>query len=307
MNLKQLRNFVTIVELSSITAAGKHLGIAQPALSREVTMLEEQLGVRLLTRHGRGVVPTQEGIRLATRAVAILEQIEDLTDDFSGSKRELNGSLTLGLPPSVADVMATHLIERTTQTFPNINLRITSGYSGHVQDWLSRGKIDLGIAYEGRQPHSVKVKSIIEEDLFLIQKSDGQIRDSAPIKRVDALKQRLILPTHEHSLRTLIDTVAEAEGISMNVALELDILSTTLSCIERGMGCTILPMVSVFRHVRHGSLIAKPIIDEPITRRLDLLSSLNRPLKRLTDVYSDFLISEVHTLASTGEWPGQVL
>ncbi|ASJ73261.1 LysR family transcriptional regulator [Granulosicoccus antarcticus] len=307
MNLKQLRNFVTIVELNSITAAGKQLGVAQPALSRQVTMLEEKLGVSLLTRHGRGVVPTDEGIRLATKATAILEQFDDLIDDFSGTKRDLSGSLTLGLPPSVADVMAAHLIDRTLQIFPAVNLRITSGYSGHVQDWLSRGKIDLGIAYGGRQPHSVKVRPIIEEELFFIQKSDEPTHDSSPIKRADALKQPLILPNQEHFLRMLIDTVAEAEGVAMNVVLELDILPTTLSCVERGMGSTILPMVSAFQHVRDGKLLARPIVDEPITRRLDLLSSLNRPLKRLTDVYSDFLIAEIHNLVSTGEWPGQVL
>ena len=78
MDFRQLRNFIQVVELSSITAAAERLNIAQPALSRQVKALEEELSVSLLRRHGRGVMPTEEGIRLARRAKAILEEMEDL-------------------------------------------------------------------------------------------------------------------------------------------------------------------------------------------------------------------------------------
>lgn len=307
MNLQKLRSFVTIVELKSLTAAAEQLGIAQPALSRQVKALEDQLNVRLLVRHGRGVTPTHEGVQLANRAMLILEQIDALADGMSGDIRELSGSLTLALPPSVADVMAMHLIERTMQTFPKVNLRITSGFSGHVQDWLFRGKVDLGVVYEGVQPHSVKARPIIMEQLFLIQKPKSKGAVATPITRSEALREPLILPTPEHSLRKIVDIAAAAEGITMDVVLELDILPTTLACVQRDMGSTIYPMVSVFNEIRNGTLLARPIIDDPMTRRLVLVSSLNRPIMRLTDVYSDFVISEVHELSKTGDWPGQAL
>lgn len=168
MDLRQLRSLVQIVELGSITGAADRLNIAQPSLSRQVKALEEELGVPLLCRHGRGVMPTEEGERLARRARVILEDVQNLASDISAGSGPLSGTVTLGLPPTVSEVLATHLVERTMAEYPEVKLRITSGFSGHVQDWLLRGKIDIGIAYDGRKAPAIRSQPIIVERLFLI-------------------------------------------------------------------------------------------------------------------------------------------
>lgn len=308
MDLRQLRNFIQIVELSSITAAAQNLNIAQPALSRQVKALEAELKVPLLRRHGRGVMPTEEGIRLARRARAILEDVEDLARDVSGDRKTLSGALTLGLPPTVAEILATHLIERTLSTYPDVNLRIVSGFSGHVQDWLLRGKIDLGVAYDGQKFQAISTRPIIQEQLFLIQRpANRQAQDGVPIDAGDALRQPLILPNPEHGLRSRIETIAQERKIDLNVVLEIDILPTMLAFVERGLGHTILPLVSVIDHVRAGRLIARPIVRRPMNRRLVLMTPLNRPGSRLTTGFAEFLTVEVHKLVTSGQWPGTTL
>lgn len=308
MDFRQLRNFIQIVELSSITAAADQLNIAQPALSRQVKALEFELGVPLLRRHGRGVMPTEEGLKLARRAKVILEDIEDLTGELSGNKTTLSGTLTLGLPPTVAEVLATHLIEHTMQNYPEVNLRIVSSFSGHIQDWLLRGKIDLGVAYEGQKSPSVKMQPIILEQLFLIQSTKStDVADGMPINAADALREPLILPNPEHGLRGRLDSIAQGEGIDLNVVLEVDILPTMLAFVQRGLGATILPLVSVIHQVRAGEVIARPIVRRTIDRTLVLMTPLNRPGSRLTTGFSEFLTSEVHRLAASGQWPGTTL
>ncbi len=308
MDLRQLRNFVQIVELSSITAAADHLGIAQPALSRQVKALEEELNTPLLRRHGRGVMPTEEGLRLARRAKIILEEIKDLAADVSGDRRTLSGTVTLGLPPTVAEILATHMIERTLDQYPDVQLRIVSGFSGHVQDWLLRGKIDLGVAYAGQKSPSIASQPIIIEQLFLIQPPEAGGRgDGVPIDARDALQQRLILPNPEHGLRTRIDSIAHQTKIDLNVVLEIDILPTMLDFVERGLGNTILPLVSVINQVRAGRLIARPIVRRTIDRTLILMTSLNRPDSRLTSGFAAFLTSEIHQMVISGQWPGTTL
>ena len=308
MDLRQLRNFIQIVELSSITAAAQNLNIAQPALSRQDKALEAELKVPLLRRHGRGVMPTEEGIRLARRARAILEDVEDLARDVSGDRKTLSGALTLGLPPTVAEILATHLIERTLSTYPDVNLRIVSGFSGHVQDWLLRGKIDLGVAYDGQKFQAISTRPIIQEQLFLIQRpANRQAQDGVPIDAGDALRQPLILPNPEHGLRSRIETIAQERKIDLNVVLEIDILPTMLAFVERGLGHTILPLVSVIDHVRAGRLIARPIVRRSIDRRLVLMTPLNRPSSRLTTGFAEFLTVEVHKLVTSGQWPGTTL
>lgn len=304
MNFNWLKNFVHIVELSSITAASERLGIAQPALSRQVKALEADLGVELLRRHGRGVTPTEEGLRLARRAKAILEDVESLADDLAGKRKVPSGTITLGLPPTVADILATHLIERTMAQYPKIDLRIVSGFSGHVQDWLLRGKIDLGVAYEGQVSPAIRAQPVILEQLFLICPAGS---DPAPLTCREALSRPLILPNPEHGLRGRVERFAREENITLTVALEIDVLPSILAFVERGMGATILPLVSVARQVREGTLVARPIGPRGMDRTLILMSPLNRPGSRLCDMFSGFLVEEVHALSRSKDWPGTAL
>jgi LysR family nitrogen assimilation transcriptional regulator len=308
MELRFLRNFIQIVELSSITAASERLNVAQPALSRQVKAIEEELGVLLLRRHGRGVMPTEEGIRLVSRAKRILEDFENLPAEVTGNPKTLSGTLTLGLPPTVAEVLATHLILRTMEKYPDVNLRIVSGFSGHVQDWLLRGKIDLGVSYEGQKSKLIKSQPIIMEKLFLIQSAQtAGVSDGTPITSADALRQPLILPNPEHGLRSRIEYIAQTAQIDLDVVLEIDILATMLAFVERGLGSTILPLVSVIDKVRAGTLIARPIVQNAIDRRLILMTPLNCPVSRLATGFSEFLIAEVHHLATSGAWSGTTL
>ncbi|WP_372800771.1 LysR family transcriptional regulator [Paracoccus seriniphilus] len=308
MDFRQLRNFIQVVELSSITAAAERLNIAQPALSRQVKALEEELNVALLRRHGRGVMPTEEGIRLARRAKAILEDVADMAGDISGNRAPLSGTVTLGLPPTVSEILATHLIERTMDRYPEVKLRIISGFSGHVQDWLLRGKIDLGVAYEDQKSPSIKAQPIILEQLFLIQSAEKEgDRDGVPIPMHDALTKPLILPNPEHGLRRRVESISQDERIDLEVVLEIDILPTMLAFVERGLGSTILPLISVTNHVRDGRLIARPIVRQSIDRTLVLMIPLNRPGSRLTSSFAEFLTSEVHAMVATGQWPGTTL
>ncbi|SNT76638.1 LysR family transcriptional regulator [Paracoccus seriniphilus] len=308
MDFRQLRNFIQVVELSSITAAAERLNIAQPALSRQVKALEEELNVALLRRHGRGVMPTEEGIRLARRAKAILEDVADMAGDISGNRAPLSGTVTLGLPPTVSEILATHLIERTMDRYPEVKLRIISGFSGHVQDWLLRGKIDLGVAYEDQKSPSIKAQPIILEQLFLIQSAEKEgDRDGVPIPMHDALTKPLILPNPEHGLRRRVESISQDERIDLEVVLEIDILPTMLAFVERGLGSTILPLISVINHVRDGRLIARPIVRQSIDRTLVLMTPLNRPGSRLTSSFAEFLTSEVHAMVATGQWPGTTL
>lgn len=308
MDIRQLRNFIQIVDLRSITGAAERLNIAQPALSRQVKALEDALAVPLLRRHGRGVMPTEEGLRLAARARVILEDIDDLATDVSGAEKTLSGKITLGLPPTVAEVLATHLIERTMETHPEVTLRIVSGFSGHVQDWLQRGAIDLGVAYEGQKSSAIKSQAIIIEQLFLIERGEKEgTRDGTPVTASDALAEPLILPNPEHGLRKRIEQIAAEQGIELDVRLEIDILPTMLAFVERGLGATILPLMSVNEHVASGRLIARPIIRHSIDRTLILMTPLNRPASRLSAGFSEFLIGEVHRLSASGAWPGTTL
>ena len=127
---------------------------------------------------------------------------------------------------------------------------------------------------------------MIMEQLFLIQPArEAPGRDGVPIPFAEALAQPLILPNPEHGLRGRITAISQEEGCGLNVVLEVDILPTMLAFVERGLGSTILPLVSVTNHVRDGRLIARPIVRRSIDRTLVLMTPLNRPGSRLTSSF----------------------
>ena len=128
-----------------------------------------------------------------------------------------------------------------------------------------------------------------------------------PIPVRDALGKPLILPNPEHGLRGRVEAISQEEQIALDVVLEIDILSTMLAFVERGLGSTILPLVSVIDHVRDGRLIARPIVQRTIDRTLVLMTPLNRPGSRLASSFAEFLTAEVHAMVATGQWPGTTL
>ncbi|MEI2385284.1 LysR family transcriptional regulator [Breoghania sp. JC706] len=304
MDFRQLRSFVQTVDLGSITAAAERLKIAQPALSRQIQALEQELGVALLRRHGRGVVPTAEGRTMAERARQILNDIDAMARDVVASDHRLRGTITVGLPPTVAEVLAEPLVSETLRLHPEVRMRIVSGFSGHVQDWLQRGTIDIGVTYQSRRVPLVRSQPLLMERLFLIEPAGAP---EEPLMLSEALNRNLILPSPDHGLRRLIDDAAREVGVEPRVGVEIDILPTLISFVERGAGSTILPLVSVFRKVNEGSLVARPIRAPSVDRLLVLWTPLNRETSRLTGPFLDMLNATVRRLVTNGEWPGTEL
>jgi len=304
MDLRQLRSFVQIAELESITAAAERLGVAQPALSRQVQLLEEELGVPLLCRHGRGVIPTEAGRMLADRARPILSDVDAMVHDVMARDHRLRGTVTLGLPPTVAEVLATPLVTESLRVYPDVKLRVVAGFSGHVQDWLLSGAIDIGVTYQSAKVPLVRTHPLLLERLFLVEPPGAPAK---PITLPEALSRRLILPSPSHGLRKLVDDAARQALITPEVILDIDILPTLLAFVERGTGSTILPLVSVFQRVNEGRLVARPIESPVLDRTLVLWTPLNRPSSRLIGPFTTMLDDTVYRLVTSGEWPGTKL
>lgn len=204
----------------------------------------------------------------------------------------------------MAEVLATPLVAETLRLYPEVKLRITTGFSGHVQDWLQRGTIDIGVTYQGAKVPLVKVQPLLVERLFLIQPPGSP---QAPVPLREALASTAILPSPDHGLRKLIDQAALQNGVPLNIALEIDILPTLLAFVERGAGSTLLPLVSVFPLVRAGRLVARPIEAPALGRMLVIWTSLNRQPSRLMGPFTEMLNNTVRDLVTSGEWPGTTL
>ena len=233
MDLSQLRTLIHVAELGSLSKAADRMHIAQPALSRQMRLLEEELGVRLFVRHGRGMVITEQGRDVLAHAVRVMAELDEIRARTSDANAPLTGQIAIGLPPTVADIISVPLVAAFGKAHPKVMLRLVSAYTGYLLDWLHRGEIDLAILYDPRAARSVRSQPLLLENLFLIgpKKAGFSTARAIPFKQLDG--KRLLLPSVRHGLRTIVERCATEAGISLDVAVEANSYAT-LKDLVRG-------------------------------------------------------------------------
>ncbi|MCO5090904.1 LysR family transcriptional regulator [Bosea sp. (in: a-proteobacteria)] len=304
MDVRQLRTIVHVAELGRISLAAERLHIAQSALTRQIQSLEDELRVKLFRRHGRGVELTEHGEAVFARATVILREIEGIYSDTKFDPATVSGEVSFGIPPTVADVLAGALIERCLRAYPQIKVRIVTGYSGYVLDWLQRGFVDIGILYEAKHPPTIKLQPLLTEQLFLIERRAGDRPARDGISLAELAATPLVLPGRQHGLRQLLDDLLGRHGHMLNPLAEMDSLPAQIDLVRRGVAATVLPLLPVFDDVRAGKLSAVPLTGLDVPRTLMLATPIDRMLTPATRLFSELVVAEINDLSASGRWTG---
>ncbi|MCD2176057.1 LysR family transcriptional regulator [Rhizobium sp. C4] len=304
MEVKQLRTLVHVAELGSFTLAAERLHIAQSALTRQIQTLEDELQVRLFVRHGRGVTLTLEGTALFDHATVVLRELDQARAELRNNELPLSGEVSFGVPPTVADVLSGVLIEKFLTLHPQVRLKVVSGYSGYILDWLQRGIVDIGILYEATHPATIKSRHLLTERLCLIERATSPLGGDAEVAFADAMTVQHVLPGRQHGLRLLLEGLAAKYGFALEPVVEADSLPVQIDLVKRAVGATILPLLPVYNDVQAGILTARPIVLPDITRKLILAHSVDRPMSPAARQFSKLVISEVPELVRSGHWKG---
>jgi LysR family nitrogen assimilation transcriptional regulator len=301
MDFRQLRTFSCVAELGSLSKASDTLRVAQPALSRQIKLLEHELRAELFTRNGRGMVLTDAGRLLLERTAGIVRQIDQIRDDIQSSGGQASGRVVLGLVPTVSCVLSARFARRCVETFPGISLRIVESYSGHLVEWLHRGEMDLAIIYGRSADLHLTVQSLGRDHIVAVgPRGCGLSR----MKQVDIgwlLRQRLVLPSHSHGLRALIEHAAATKKIELDVQLEADSFRVLTSLVAEGLGFAFLPPSSVRSEVAEGRLEVAAI-SKPMTRELIVASPIDRPASIATAAVTALLRDEIDACRKEGLW-----
>jgi LysR family nitrogen assimilation transcriptional regulator len=304
MELRQLRYFVAIVDLGSLSAAARSLRIAQPALSQQVRKLESELGVSLLERSVRGVVVTEAGRVLYRNAQAVLRQVEQARAQVRSSGATPSGMVSVGFPTTVAATLALPIFMEARRRYPKITLRITESLSGHLAEEVASGKLDMAFLYGSVVMQGMLVEALFEEELFLVMRAGFRKGHRRRADLGQLASQGMLLPSRAHGLRHAAEQIARDAGAELRVIAEIDSLPVLKGAVELGAGITILPWSAVSREVEERRLMAMPLA-VPSSRRLVALcmSSVAPPSTAAIAVFE--LIKEVASrLAASKETRG---
>jgi len=307
MEFGQLRTLIHVAELGSLSKAADRLGIAQPALSRQVRLLEEELGVRLFARHGRGMILTDKGREILDRAIRVMADLEEIRAAASDVDAPLRGRIGIGFPPTVADIISVPLVAAFGKAHPQAELRLVGAYTGYLIDGLHRGEIDVAVLYDPHAARSLRSEPLLLEKLFLIGPSGSGFSGDGAVAFRDLDGKRLLLPSTRHGLRTIVEKCAAEAGIALDVAVETDSYATLKDLVRHGHGWTILPLAPIHDDIAVGRLAAAPLIDPAPVRRLVLAYPSDRPVSRLARFAGETIAGIVGDFVERRIWPGELL
>jgi LysR family nitrogen assimilation transcriptional regulator len=277
MDLKQLEYFVRVAELGSFTRASIALDIAQPALSRQVRLLEVELRQNLLIRNGRGVTTTEAGRLLLEHARGILHQVERTREELDRVRGGLTGRVALGLPPSLSKVLAVSLIGACRTALPEARLSIIEGLTATMQELLVAGRLDVALLYNPTPSPDIDATLLLEEDLFLIAPRTNTADTSAkPISLRDLAAIPLVIPSRPNAIRTLVEVEMANVGCRPTIALEIDGIAAILDLVADGAGCAVLSANAARVLGKPATFVARPIRPR-LRSKLMLAISSRRP------------------------------
>ena len=298
MDLTQLAYFVRVAELGSFTRASIALNITQPALSRQIRLLEVELRQNLLTRNGRGALPTEAGTLLLKHGRGILHQVEVAREELGAVRGALAGRVSIGLPPSLSRLITVPLTRAFRQKLPQASLTLTEGFSVPMYEGLRAGNLDMAVLYNAEHSPEVEMTTLHKEELVLIsQKIDrkfnvktsasasasasGSIKELAsqqqPVSLAEVADLPLILPSRPNAFRILIEGEMIAMGRKPDITLEVDGLNAILSLVGEGMGHAVLPSYTLSNFDDPAAFTLRRIHSPRIMSELMLVRSSRRP------------------------------
>ena len=278
MDLMRLQYFVAVAEAGSFSRAAAALHLSQPALSRQVLLLEEEVGQRLLERTGRGALPTESGLALLVHARAIFELAERARADMRERQLSPRGRLTVGLPPRVAHVLTADLVERFHAKFPEAAITVVEGLSLRLREWLVAGRVDVAIVFDPPHSPQLQQETLAREPLVLISVQPLPRR----MRLADVAQRALVMPSGPHALRQLLEQHTRPRGLTLQLVAEVDSVQTVLSLVARGVADTVVPLSAVKSWAYPQPLNVAVIHAPAIRNQLVLMVPMARPATRLS-------------------------
>ena len=276
MDLKLVRTFIYVARLRSFSKAARALDMAQPAVSRQVQALEEDLRTPLLFRTTRGVEPTEAGALLLRMGEDLLAQVEQAREAVMRAPDRVRGEATLGMPPSLMPLFALPLIEQCRRVYPDLRLRVTEGLTIFLEEWLSLGRIDLAILSRREEDTlSISRTRLVQEGLVLVGAAELIGEGPESIAAAELLTLNLIIT---RGFRDLVDAVTGRAGLRLRYAFEMDSIPIIEEMISRGAHASILPSALVHKEGLRSRLSVRRIVDPPLLRELVIGANPGRPV-----------------------------
>lgn len=304
MNLKSLKVFCDIVTRRSFSRAAEDNGISQSGASQVISQLEGRLGVQLIERSKRPLMPTREGQvfydgcrKLIARYEALEDEVRTLHDDVAGRVR-VAAIYSVGL----------HHMSRYIQEFmtrhPKANVRLEYLHPERVLELVEQGQADIGIVSYPRSTRAIEAEPWREEPLVLACAPASPFAGRVQLSLAELDGQRMVGFDPDLVIRHEIDRVIAAHGVEPDVVMEFDNIETIKRAVEIDAGVALLPEPTLGRELAAGTLCAVRIAGDELVRPLGIIHARSKPLgptaRRFVELLHDHARDASSELVSAG-------
>ncbi|NGM86904.1 LysR family transcriptional regulator [Parapusillimonas sp. SGNA-6] len=291
MNLKQIHYFIVVCDQRSLSGAADVLGVAQPTISRQVQLLEAELRQHLLRRTGRGVEPTEAGLRFLNHAKGINSLAAKAKQDLLEFRSSMRGKVRLGLPPRIARRLTPHIVREFRRLLPDSSITIAEGLSTVMREWIIGDRVDLALLYEPPRSVLMSCETIFREELVLAYTQGAKPAPPKHVRVADLARFPLVLPSAPNTIRDLVDHTCRDLGVNLNIVAEVDVVHSIVETTAQGNVFTIIPRSAIKDLVGHEELAYSHIGEPTIKNNLTLALPINGSNKKLASATADIIRS----------------
>ena len=304
MELRQLRYFVRVVELGSMSRAALDLDLVQSALSQQISRLEAELSTRLFQRSSKGVVPTEAGLAFFREAQLTLRHAAQAVRAAQQSR--LSGTVSVGLASTTALVLGVPLMRAMRERYPDVRLHLVESMSGHLNSMLNARQLDLAVLFDTGAARRWSVMPLLEETLYLMcMRGAGEAGLPASTCMAQLQDVPLILPTGAHGLRSTLDAAFSRANIEPRLVAEVDSLTMLMDAVCAGLGCTVQPWAALMRVTDAAQRLQwAEITDAQVCRSNALCSLSDEELSPAALATRVVLADCARALVRSGAWAG---
>jgi DNA-binding transcriptional LysR family regulator len=291
MDLRQLEILCAIAETGSFTGAGDKLHVSQSAVSRQVLLLEDELGEPVFIRQGRGAVPTRAGQTLIALGRRLLDDLTSTVGQIRDEHRQLGGTVRIAGGMTVCLYVLPALLKQFRRAHPQVDVKLITGATPRLVRQLRTGLADLALLTLPIEEPSFVVVPALREELLLVMPPDHPLAGRPKVRPKDLALEPFVLFEPQSNTRRAADRLFTEFGITPRVVLETENVEILKALVGIGMGLTIIPYQAVAQEVRAGTLACARISGTGLARETGWVyprsAHLPRAVQELIRMFDD--------------------
>lgn len=284
MDIRQLKYFLTIAEEGQITAAAKKLKMAQPPLSQQLKLLEDELGVKLVERGSRHISLTDAGEILRNRARQILELSDSAVKEINDFSKGVNGTLSIGTVSSSGAALLNERMVEFHKKYSGVKFEVHEGNTFIIVDLLHRGIIEVGIVRTPLKVSNYECRYAKPEPMIAVMTKEYNWNANQTAISISELKDKPLI-IYRRFEQLIFETCAES-GFEPRIFCKNDDARTTLLWANAGLGIGIVPK-SAFELADHRHLLYKEIQCEKLKTQIAAIWLKDRYISSLAMRFID--------------------